>query len=416
MNDQPSSLRICLVSYRSNPYCGGQGVYIRHLARALADLGHKVHVLSGEPAPHLDGDIGLTVLGGLDLYSRENFDQRPAYRRLKSPLNFCEWWLHSTLGYPEPFAFGVRAERFMVSKGHRFDIIHDNQSLSWGILHMNSKVPTVATVHHPITRDRDIAIMSTRSLWKRAKAMRWYSFIGMQKRVARKLPALITVSHVSKRDIAADFAVAPSKLKVVPIGIDTKRFYPMEGISREPDRMIVTNSADSPLKGLNYLLHAVASMVKRRPVKLTVIGEPKVGGTLAQLVDSLGLSRVVEFTGRVSNERLVAEYARASVAVVPSLYEGFGLPVGEAMACGVPVVCSDGGALSEVAGDAACVVPAGDVEALEAGLWSLLDNAELAASFAAKGMARVHSQFAWKRTAEETVDVYRGVMHTWRPL
>ena len=411
MKNQPSSLRICLVSYRSNPYCGGQGVYIRHLARALADLGHQVHVLSGDPGPHLDDDIGLTVLGGLDLYSRENFDQMPAYHRLKNPLNLCEWWINSTLGYPEPFAFGVRAQKFMETEGHRFDIIHDNQSLSWGLLHISRQIPTVATIHHPITQDRDVAVMSTRSILKRAKAMRWYSFIGMQKRVARKLPALITVSHVSKKDISADFGVSPSKLHVIPIGIDTTRFYPMEGIQRDPHRIIVTNSADSPLKGLYYLMHAVASMKTKRLVRLTVIGQPKAGGIIERLVASLGLSDVVEFTGRVSDERLGEEYARASVAVVPSLYEGFGLPVGEAMACGVPVVCTDGGALPEVAGDAARIVPAGDVDALEAGICELLDDSALAADFARKGVARVHNLFVWQRTAEETVAAYRQVIH-----
>ncbi|WP_300667588.1 glycosyltransferase family 4 protein [Desulfoluna sp.] len=413
MKNQPSSLRICLVSYRSNPYCGGQGVYIRHLARALADLGHQVHVLSGDPAPHLDDDIGLTVLGGLDLYSRENFDQMPAYKRLKTPLNLCEWWINSTMGYPEPFAFGIRAQRFMETEGHRFDIIHDNQSLSWGLLHISRNIPTVATIHHPITRDRDIEVMSTRSLWKRAKAMRWYSFIGMQKRVARKLPALITVSHVSKRDIVADFSVSPDKLHVIPIGIDTTRFYPVEGIQREPHRLIVTNSADSPLKGLYYLMHAVASMKKKnRFVLLTVIGQPKEGGIVQRLVTSLGLSEVVEFTGRVSDERLVEEYARASVAVVPSLYEGFGLPVGEAMACGVPVVCTDGGALSEVAGDAARIVPAGDVSALETAICDLLDDRKLGVDLARKGVDRVHERFVWRQTAEATVSVYRRMIHS----
>ncbi|VVS95026.1 glycosyltransferase family 4 protein [Desulfoluna spongiiphila] len=411
MSTSQPSLRICLVSYRSNPYCGGQGVYIRHLARALADLGHRVHVLSGEPAPILDDDIGLTVLRGLDLYSPETMENGAAYSRLKDPLNFSEWWINSTLGYPEPFAFGARARRFFEAEGHRFDIIHDNQSLSWGLLSVSRKIPTVATIHHPMTRDRDIAVMSTRNLWKRARAMRWYSFIGMQKRVARKLPAVITVSNVSKHDIASDFGVSSDRLHVIPIGIDTSRFFPLPEVPKDPLRIIVTNSADSPLKGLYYLMHAVSAMKDEREVRLTVIGKPKEGGIVQRLVSSLGLSDVVEFTGRVSDRRLVHEYARASVAVVPSLYEGFGLPVGEAMACGVPVVCTDGGALPEVAGDAARIVPAGDVQALKDGLSELLDDRDVADGFARKGADRVHRRFVWKRTAEETVDVYRRVMN-----
>ena len=403
-------LRICLVSYRGNPHCGGQGVYVSQLARSLQNLGHSVHVLSGDPPPALDEGIGLTVLSGLNLYSPENIDHMPAWRRLGSPLNFYEWWVNSTMGYPEPAVFGFRALAWLKKHGHAFDVIHDNQSLSWGILKVSRFLPTVATIHHPITRDRDIAVMSTHSFIKRARAMRWYSFIGMQKRVARKLPAIVTVSEASKRDIVSDFAVSPSRMHVIPIGIDTRRCHPMPEIERDPNRIIVTNSADSPLKGLYYLMHAVAELSRKRPVNLRVIGKPKKGGAVERLVTDLGLGDVVHFTGRISDARFAEEYAKASVAVVPSLYEGFGLPVGEAMACGVPVVCTDGGALPEVAGDAALVVPAGRVGELCHALNRLLDDDVLAGRFRLQGQRRVAECFCWERTARETVAVYESVM------
>ena len=413
MTEKPF-LRICLVSYRGNPHCGGQGVYVSQLARALKGLGHSVHVLSGDPPPKLDQGIGLTVLSGLNLYSADHIDKMAPWWRLKHPLNFYEWWTNSTLGYPEPLAFGVRAYHYLKRHGHRFDIIHDNQSLSWGILKISRLYPTVATIHHPMTRDRDIAVMSTRSFVKRARVMRWYSFINMQKRVARKLPAILTVSDASKRDILSDYGVFSSRMHVIPVGIDTHRCHPVEGIERDPNRIIVTNSADSPLKGLYYLMHAVAELRKKRPVRLRVIGSPRRGGVVESLVAELSLEEVVEFTGRISDERFAREYARAKVAVVPSLYEGFGLPVGEAMACGVPVVCTDGGALPEVAGDAARIVPTGDSGALAEALQEMLDNEVLANRFAERGIRRVAERFDWQLTARKSVGVYRGVIKEFR--
>lgn len=119
--------------------------------------------------------------------------------------------------------------------------------------------------------------------------------------------------------------------------------------------MIVTNSAAIPLKGLSR--SATSMIARERPIRLMVIGSPNKNGNIEKFVEELGIGGLVTFTGRISGEEFVRQYVKASVAVVPSVYEGFGLPAGEAMACGVPVVSTTGGALPEVVGNAGILVP-----------------------------------------------------------
>ncbi len=404
------SLRICMLSYRSNPHSGGQGVYIRNLSRALTDLGHSVEVVAGPPDPLLDDNITLSMLQCLDLYNPEDPFRTPSLKELRDPINFMEWVGISTMGFSEPFTFGLRAYRYLRNRFHEYDIVHDNQSLSYGLLAINRFLPTLATIHHPITVDRDIAIKSTKKIWEKAKHMRWYSFLGMQKRVSRRLPRIITVSECAKRDICRDFNTNGDKFSVVPNGINTDVFYPIPEIGREKNRIMVTNSADTPLKGLHYLLKAVAEISKKRKIKLIVIGAPKEDSGIIKLIRELGIGHYVTFTGRIDDEEFVKQYAKTSLAVVPSLYEGFGLPVGEAMACGVPVVSTTGGALPEVVGDAGILVPPGDHEALAKGITTLLDNSDIAMELGQAGYKRVKEHFSWKKAAEKTVDVYQEVI------
>ena len=410
--DRP--LNICLLSYRSNPHCGGQGVYLKNLSRALTDIGHRVEVVSGPPDPMLDADIPIHHLKCLDLYNPENLFRVPTLKELSDPVNFMEWLGVSTMGFPEPFTFGIRTQRFLRNRMQHFDIVHDNQSLSYGIWSIAKQIPTVATIHHPITVDRDIAIRSVRPFWKKLKHLRWFSFIGMQKRVSRTLRRIITVSECAQKDIAREFKVPRSRFSVVPNGINTDLFYPIPDIPREPGRIIVTNSSDVPLKGLYYLLHAVTRVSRKRDIRLVVIGTPKKNGGITRLIRRLGIGDRITFTGRVSDEEFVHQYARAAVCVVASVYEGFGLPAGEAMACGVPVVSTTGGALPEVVGDAGLLVPPKDSPALAKAITGMLDHPEKAADLGRKGYQRVQRHFTWRRAAEKTVDAYRETIHDYR--
>jgi len=412
LDDRP--LKICLLSYRSNPHCGGQGVYLKNLSRALKDLGHQVHVISGPPDPQLDDDIPLHQLPGLDLYNPADPFRVPKLKELIDPINLIEWLGVSTMGFPEPFTFGLRAYRYLHSRLQAFDIVHDNQSLSYGLWAINKKVPTIATIHHPITIDRKIAIQAESAPLKKMKQWRWHSFIGMQKRVSRSLPRIITVSRSARDDICRDFNMRPGQFRIVPNGINTDLFYPIPGIERKKNRIIVTNSADTPLKGLFFLFQAVAQLVQTRSVEVTVIGAPKENGRIVKLIRQLGIGHLIHFTGRIDNGEFVRQYARATVAVVPSVYEGFGLPVGEAMACGLPVISTTGGALPEVVGDAGILVPPADHRALARAIGEILDSPQRAGELGRAGYQRVQQQFTWPKAAENTVAAYREVIDGYR--
>ncbi|MBU1168495.1 MAG: glycosyltransferase family 4 protein [Proteobacteria bacterium] len=404
-------LKICLLSYRSNPHCGGQGVYIRNLSKALIDLGHAVEVVAGPPDPILDKDVTLSMLDCLNLYDPTHNSGVSLFEKLKNPINLIEWLSAATQGYPEPFTFGLRAYQYLNHRLKNYDIIHDNQSLSYGILALSHRIPTVATIHHPMTVDRRIAMKSVRSFSKKIQYMRWFSFITMQKRVARRLPKIITVSDFSKKDIAREYTIPESRFSVVHNGISTSTFHPVPEIKREPDRIIVTNSSDSPLKGLYYLVQAIHIISKQKHVRLTVIGTPKKNGGIVKLIETLGIGHLIDFTGRISNDEFLRQYARSSIAIIPSVYEGFGLPVGEAMACGIPVISTSGGALPEIAGDAALMVPPENPVALAKAILNLLNDPERAERLGLAGYKRVMEKFTWKAAAEKTVDAYLDTIH-----
>jgi len=405
VDDDP--LKICLLSYRSNPHCGGQGVYIKNLSRSLKDLGHQVDILSGPPVLMGDNGIKIHYLPGLDLYNPDNLFRVPSLKELIDPINLIEWLGVSTMGFPEPYTFGQRAYKWLRKTVDRYDIIHDNQSLSYGVRSIGRLAPTIATIHHPITVDRDLAVRTAATFWKKLKEMRWYSFIQMQKRVAKAFSHIITVSKHSRKDISSEFKIPAGRFRIVPNGVDTTLFYPMPEVEREKNRIIVTNSADTPLKGLHYLLRAVSVLSKTRKVNLVVIGAPKKNGDIETFTRDLGIGDRVTFTGRIDHKEFVTQYARAAVAVIPSVYEGFGLPAIEAMACAVPVVSTTGGALPEVVGNAGVLIPPKNESALVGAISEIFDNPQRACQLGRAGYKRVQEHFTWKKAAEKTVRAYR---------
>ncbi|MGC9324412.1 MAG: glycosyltransferase family 4 protein [Desulfomonilia bacterium] len=403
-----SSLKICLFTYRGKPTCGGQGVYVRRLSTALRDLGHTVDVVSGPPYPILDDGIALHRLPSLDLYNPDDLFRVPRLQELGNPINLMEWLGVSSGGFPEPLTTSIRAYRFMKKFASRYDILHDNQCLAYGILGIKALgLPTVATIHHPITVDRDVEVKSEPVFWRKWKVRRWYSFLGMQGRVSRRLSHIITVSEASKTDISRAFSIPPHRFRIVANGINTDIFHPKPDVQRSSNTIMATNSADTPLKGLRYLIEATASIRKKRDISLTVIGQPKKDGIIEKLVADLKAQSYITFTGRIDDSAFADYYAKATMAVVPSIYEGFGLPAGEAMACRVPVISTTGGALPEVVGDAGVLVPPGDAHALECAIVDLLDNPDKRESLALAGYERVKKNFTWNTTAHKVVEVYR---------
>jgi glycosyltransferase involved in cell wall biosynthesis len=406
------SLRIALLGYRSNPFSGGQGIYISALARALTDLGHRVDVISGPPYPELDEDIPLVRIPSLDLYAAENHVTALRPRHFRSLTDLGEYFSMLTGGFPEPWTFGRRLVKWMRRHGSGYDVVHDNQSLCHGLLELQDLgLPVVATIHHPIQRDREIALAHATGWRERLLIRRWHAFIGMQEQVVRRLEHVVTVSSASRDDIASAFRIPASNIDVVHNGIDTDAFRPLPAIRREEALLMTVASADQPLKGLSYLLEALARLRRTRPeLRLRVIGRLREDSDTGARIEALGLQDAVEFRSGLSREALVECYARATIAVVPSLYEGFGLPAGEAMACGVPVVSTRGGALAEVVGDAGALVPPGDSRALAAAIDGLLDDPARRTGLAARGRTRVLEHFSWRVAARRMTAYYEEVL------
>ncbi len=411
----PHPLRIALLSYRSKPHSGGQGVYVRHLSRELAALGHEVEVLSGPPYPDLDDVPGLrlTRLPSLDLYRDPDPFRLPHWREFRSAVDVLEFALMCTAAFPEPLTFSLRARRELTGRPGRPDVVHDNQTLGYGLLGLQrAGQHVVATCHHPITVDCRHDLAAATSWRRRLATRRWYSFLRMQGRVLRALPAVLTVSQSSADDIRRDFRVPADRLSVVPVGVETDVFVPPTA-ARVPGRVVATASADVPLKGLVPLLEAVAKLRTEREVELVVVGRARAGGTTAATIERLGLAGHVRFVTGVSEQQLVALFGSAEVAVVPSLYEGFSLPAVEVMACATPLVATTAGALPEVVGPdgvAALHVAPGDPGALAAAVARLMDDPALAARIGAAGRARVVERFTWRAVAEQTVAWYRTTL------
>ena len=417
VRDPRGALRIAYLTYRGKPHVGGQGVYTRHLTKALVDLGHHVEVFGGQPYPVLDPRVPLHRLPSLDIFNDLYPGRFPAYWELRSWPDIVEAAEFLRGRFGEPRAFSIRAARALRARRDDFDLVHDNQCLGTGILTIERMLPTVVTLHHPITKDRALEMSHTRSWWKRRAIGRWYGFVDMQARVARHMPRIVVVSENSIADIATDMGVDRAQMRLVPVGVDPELFRPLPDVRREPGHLLTTASADVALKGLGYLLEAVAKLRTERDVRLTIIGRPREGASV-DLVESLGLRDCISWVSGVSDERIIELYASAELAVVPSLYEGFSLPAIEAMCTGTCLVATTGGALPEVTGrdgDTVLSCPPGDAGALAAAIRRGLDDAALRERVWAAGRARVVSRWSWRRCAELTVAQYREVLEMRRP-
>ena len=413
---RPGCLRIAYLAYRGNPRCGGQGVYSRHLTRELAALGHQVTVFSGPPYPELDAGVelvrvaelgpvpGAGPVSGAGARRVQVADRRPRVRRHVQRAAFRN-------RSPSP----SRARRRLARRLGDFDLVHDNQSLGSGLLGMMADGwPVLATIHHPITVDRELELSHADGWKRRLTLKRWYGFVRMQARVARRLPRVVTVSGSSRRDIADQLGVDPARIAVVPVGVDDSVFRPMPGRVRVRGRIMTTASADVPMKGLVPLLEALAKVRTERPeAHLVVVGRLKDGSVIPGVLDRYGLNGAVRFLSGVTDQGVVDLYAEAELAVVPSLYEGFSLPAVEAMACGVPLVATTGGALPEVAGRSgvtALLVPPNDPGALAQAMLAALADEELCRRLGAAGRKRTIERFTWPVTARGTVEQYRELL------
>lgn len=411
-------MHICLLSYRCYPYSGGQGIYVRYLSRFLKELGHDIDVIAGPPYPELDDGIKLIKLPSLDLYTlpeKQRFLINP--KRLNSSPDLMEWLGECCGFFTEPLTFGMRAYNYLrnTDRYKQYDIIHDNQSLSYSIPRIQQLgIPVVTTIHHPITIDRELAVKAAKSGWQKMGIKRWYAFANMQIKMAKKLSHFITGSQNSYRQIIDIFKLPEDSLRVIYDGVDSSVFNQVPDIKRSTDRLLTINSGDIPLKGLKYLLEAVAVLRLQRKIELVIVGKPMKNGYTQGLIDSLGIGDCVTHLGQIDTADLVRHYSMATMVVVPSVYEGFGLPAAEAMCCKAPVVSTTAGALPEIVGDAGILVPPADAGALVEAISGLLDNQERRRSFAEMGYKRVINMFNWKNTAVQTTEVYREATENYK--
>jgi glycosyltransferase involved in cell wall biosynthesis len=406
------ALRIALLSYRSKPHCGGQGVYVRHLSRELVALGHEVEVFSGQPYPELDAGVRLTKVPSLDLYRDPDPFRTPRLREIRDLVDLVEVGTMWTAGFPEPRTFSRRVARVLAGRRGDFDIAHDNQTLGYGMLDVErAGLPLITTIHHPITHDRRVDLAAATGLGRKLALRRWYGFLRMQGKVARRLKRVVTVSQSSARDIARDFGVPPERITVIPLGVDDVFQPPTE--PRVPGRVVAMASADTPMKGIATLLEAFAKLRTERDVELLLVSRPKPGGRTEQLIDRLAIGDSVRFVHGLSDTELAALVGSAEIACVPSLYEGFSLPTVEAMACETPLVVSRAGAIPEVVGpDGLCadLVTPGDVGELAIALERLLDDPERRERMGRAGRARALDRFSWRAVAEATAAAYAEVI------
>ena len=410
-------MKIGLLSYRSNPFSGGQGIYVKHLSLALTKLGHQVDVISGPPYPDLHEDINLIKIPSLNLFELEDNLRLRSFRPsfLFNLADFREWLGVLSGSFPEPYAFGKRVNIYLDKTSTDYDLIHDNQSLCYELIDIQKEIPLVTTIHHPITRDRRLALEAAATWKERLSINRWHSFLRMQKKVAPQLNRIVCPSNQSKADVIEELKVNEENVDVVLNGIDLDSFNRDERVEKKPYRIITTASADVPLKGLKFLIEAMTEIIEEIPeAHLMVLGRAKKEGDIAKQISRLNLEEKISFRSGLSQSEVVSLYASSHICVIPSLYEGFGFGAGEAMACGLPLISTQSGGLKEVIGQDAVIIEARSSKAIVKAVKDLFSNKEKQLALSRAGRKRMEDEFNWMKAAEAYEEIYSKTIKEFR--
>jgi len=397
-------LNIAILSYRSAKYGGGQGVYIKDISMALSMMGHKVDVISGPPYPELYKDVHLIKLPGLNLFETFSFKDRLKKFLRKKKKNINDYYEFISVlfgGFPELKTFGDRANQFLIENIH-YDIIIDNQSLSYGMLEIQKRFPLIEIIHHPITYDFKHELAASNKIKYKISRYRWYSFLKMQKKVAPKIKSIISPSKSSKIGIIEEFNCKEGTINIINNGLNTNEFTPIKEIKRFPFRLITTASADVPLKGLDYSLKALEILKKEFPeIHLVVIGTPKRNGHTERLIKKLKITENITFKSNLTKQEIAEEYAKSSISIVSSLYEGFGYPVIEAMSCGTPLIATNVSSIPELVGEYATLIDSKNEKAISDSIRTILLNYENYLEIAVKGREHIIRTFNWDKITKE---------------
>jgi glycosyltransferase involved in cell wall biosynthesis len=401
-------MKIAILSYRSNPFSGGQGIYVRHLSNSFVELGHEVYVISGPPYPDIRNEVTLIKIPSLDLFSVESRIKAFKLSFLISLTNLIEWLGIMTGGFPEPYTFGRRLKKFLESSNIKFDVILDNQSLCYALEDIQNEYPLVTTIHHPITKDHKLELEGSRNWKERLSTNRWHGFLRMQKKVAPNLKHIITISNSSKEDIQAEFKIEEDSIDMIWNGIDIDTFKVRDDKKIIENRIVTTASADIPLKGLKYLIASLPSIIKEFPLThLKVIGTSPQDSTMRALISDLDLNDKVSFNSELTESEVVDIYSSADIAVIPSLYEGFGFGAGEAMACGVPLISTTSGGLKDVIGDAAIKIESESSDSISKAVIDLFSDDQKKVHYSKIGRERIEKEFSWNLAARKYLKVFK---------
>ena len=410
-------LNIAILSYRSAKFGGGQGVYIKDISFALSLMGHNVDVISGPPYPDLHDGVKLIKLPGLDLFETFSFKDRFKKFKKKKCKNFddyYEFFIALAGGFPELRTFGNRANNYL-KNNNNYDVIIDNQSISYGLIEIQKRIPLIEIIHHPITFDFKFELAASKKIKYKISRYLWYSFLKMQKQVAPKLQNIITVSQSSKKGIIEEFNCKKNNILVINNGLDTEEFSPIEESVRDLNRLITTASADVPLKGLDYSLKALQILKKDNPnIHLIVIGSPKKGGHTERLIKELNIEDDVFFKKHISKEEIRKLYSTSSVAIVSSLYEGFGYPVIEAMSCEVPLIATNVSSIPELVGKYGILIDPKDENLLSHKIKNVLSNYDDHKKTAIQGRQHIIKTFNWSKITNEYEKTIFKVIENYR--
>jgi glycosyltransferase involved in cell wall biosynthesis len=410
-------VRIALLSYRGNMYCGGQGIYAAYLAREWQKAGHDVHVIAGPPLPELAAGIPLHEIPNLNLFGVKwpAWADRERPFELLEPFNLWELGVSRFGVFPEMQTFAMRLllRWRALQARHRFDIVFDNQCLAWGLLGIRAAgTPVVSVIHHPLHIDREADFAIDPAFVKKLKRTLYFPLL-MQRIVARRLDKIVTVSEASRTEIERYFGIREKAVSVVYNGTDTELFRPVPEMPKEADLLFVGRTEDRK-KGIGTLLEAMAKLPREITLKI-VDGRIPDDGLVMRLIRRYRLEGRVLLNRRMLElPELVAQYSTARAAVVPSFFEGFGFPASEAMACGLPVIANAAGALPEVIGtdgSAGRLVPARDPDALAAAIRDVLADPARALAMGRAARARVERVFQWRDAAAGLIQVFEETLH-----
>lgn len=410
-------MRIALLTYRGNMFCGGQGIYASYLAREWQKAGHEVHVIAGPPLPELDPGIPLHEIPNDNVFGQrypDFFDPARPFSLLQ-PLSLWELGVSRFGVFPEMQTFGLRLMMRWkeLQRRHRFDVVFDNQSLSWGLLGIRATgVPVVSVIHHPLHIDREADFAIDKRLSKKIKRTLYFPLF-MQQQVAPRLDRIVTVSEASRTEIERYFGIPQKQIPVVYNGTDTDLFHPHDDVPTDTDLLFIGRTEDRK-KGIGTMLEALSLLPESITLKI-VDGRIPDDGLVPQLLSRYDVAHRVKIVKEMLTvEELVREYSTTRVALVPSFFEGFGFPASEAMACGVPVVANAAGALPEVvgtSGEAGILVPPRNARALAAAVARILDEPGRAEEMGQKARARIQKVFRWSDAAAQLVEVFEETRH-----